>query len=95
MEAVELLDNVQTPAAIYLDYGSYIVFVEGVTTFLLSGYGRGASVARLSSVIGPNEKSLGVTWNTGDVPRLVFVDMMPLNGTGTTLRYNVKVISTL
>lgn len=100
---VGLLDNAASNPVIpdAEGYGSYIMLVADVTnagaaaTFLLSGQiGRGGSVTRLSSVTGPNEESLGITWFTGDVPRLVYVDM-PVGGTGATATYNVKIISTL
>jgi len=103
MDPVYLIDNApsnpQIPGS--TNYGSYMVLVDDAShngaaaTFFLSGTtGRGGSVTRLSSVTGPNEETLGITWMTGDVPRLVFVDM-PVGGTGATITYNVKVISTL
>jgi predicted acyltransferase (DUF342 family) len=103
MDPITLLDNAPSNPQIpgTAEYGSYMILVDDVShagaaaTFFISGStGRGGSAARLSSVSGPNEETLGIIWATGDVPRLVFNDM-PVNGTGATLTYNCKVISTL
>jgi hypothetical protein len=103
MDPVTIADNATSGPQIpgTADHGSYMILVEDITyggaaaTFFLSGsIGRGGSAARLSSVMGPNEETLGIVWATGDVPRLVFNDL-PVNGTGATITYNCKVISTL
>lgn len=101
-DTVSLIDNnstISVPLPGTKTNGAYTVLVSDVNdtgcsaTFLISGNTtRGGNVMRATSVPGAATEQVTLRWDQGARPALKWL-VRPLNGTGASFTYKVKVIS--